>query len=175
VLRHDSPMVVYSGSLQRVDFSEEGDEKGFCVVEIDPSAPQGHRMTDFAFHRVEARPFVTIDVNVPSGQADPTETVLRTISRKDIADAVVRVRISLPAEVDSQLREPDLRRALDSAHYLAAITREIEGTRRTRLEADAADGLAPMQALRLYLETRGFEPGRREKILRYARELEESE
>ena len=175
VLRHDSPMVVYSGSLQRVDFSEEGDEKGFCVVEIDPSAPQGHRMTDFAFHRVEARPFVTIDVNVPSGQADPTETVLRAISRKDVADAVVRVRISLPAEVDSQLREPDLRRALDSAHYLAAITREIEGTRRTRLEADAADGLAPMQALRLYLETRGFEPGRREKILRYARELEESE
>jgi hypothetical protein len=77
--------------------------------------------------------------------------------------------------VDSQLREPDLRRALDSAHYLAAITREIEGTRRTRLEADAADGLAPMQALRLYLETRGIGPDRREKILRYAQELEASE
>ncbi|MEE3167410.1 MAG: exonuclease SbcCD subunit D, partial [Chloroflexota bacterium] len=35
ILRPDPPMVVYSGSLQRVDFSEEGDEKGFCVIDLD--------------------------------------------------------------------------------------------------------------------------------------------
>ena len=34
VLRTDNPMVVYSGSLQRVDFSEEDDEKGFCLIEV---------------------------------------------------------------------------------------------------------------------------------------------
>ena len=175
VLRHDPPMVVYSGSLQRVDFSEEEDEKGFCVVDLDPLAPQGKRATGFEFHPVEARPFVTVDVNVPSGHTDATEAVLQAISRKGVSDSVVRVRINLPAEADSHLREPELRRALESAHYIAAITKEIEGTRRTRLEAGAADGLGPMQALRLYLETRGVEPARREKILRYARQLEESE
>ena len=40
VLR-EGPIVAYSGSLQRVDFSEEADTKGFCVVDIDPSAQQG--------------------------------------------------------------------------------------------------------------------------------------
>ena len=57
VLRRESPMVVYSGSLERVDFSEEGDDKGFCVIDLDPAAPQGQRLVDFQFHRVNARPF----------------------------------------------------------------------------------------------------------------------
>ena len=40
-----SPHVVYSGSLQRIDFGEERDEKGFCLVDLDLSAPRGERMT----------------------------------------------------------------------------------------------------------------------------------
>ena len=102
VLRRESPMVVYSGSLERVDFSEEGDDKGFCVIDLDPAAPQGRRLVDFQFHRVHARPFVTVDAVVPTGDPDPTATVIRAIGRKDIAGAVVRVRITLAGELDTQ-------------------------------------------------------------------------
>ena len=170
VLR-DQPKVVYSGSLQRVDFSEEGDEKGFCVVDLDSSGPQGQRLTDFQFEKVQARPFVTIDVKVPSGEPDPTDAVLRAIARRDVTDAVVRVRVSLPPEMESRLRESDLREALNPAHYIAAISREVEGARRIRLGADVAEGLQPLQALRLYLESRDTDPQRRDQLLRYAEEL----
>lgn len=175
VLRQEPPMVVYSGSLQRVDFSEEGDEKGFCVVDLDTSAPQGQRMTDFQFHRVQARPFVTIDVKVAAGDADPTDTVLRAIARRDIDDAVVRVRITLPAEMEPHLREAEIRQALAPAHYIAAVSRDVEGMRRTRLSADVTEGLQPLQAVRLYLETRGVEPQRREQLIKRAQELVEME
>jgi exonuclease SbcD len=175
VLRREPPLVVYSGSLQRVDFSEEGDEKGFCVLDLDPSAPQGQRMTDFQFHRVQARSFVTIDVKVAAGDTDPTDTVLRALARRDIDDAVVRVRITLPAELDRHLREADIRQALASAHYIAAVSREVQGMRRTRLSADITEGLQPLQAVRLYLESRGVEPQRREQILKHAQELVELE
>jgi len=47
ILRNENPFMAYSGSLQRVDFSEEGDDKGFCVVDLDPAAPQGKRLADF--------------------------------------------------------------------------------------------------------------------------------
>ena len=167
----EHPLVVYSGSLQRVDFSEESEEKGFCIVDLDPAAPQGQRLTDFQFQKVQARPFVTIDVKIPPGELDPTDTVLRAIARKDVADAVVRVRVSLPSEMESHLREPDLREALKPAHYIAAISREVEGARRTRLGAEAAEDLQPLQALRLYLESRNTDPQRQEKLLRYAEEL----
>ena len=35
------PPVVYSGSLQTVDFGEEKEDKGFCLVEIDPPCRRG--------------------------------------------------------------------------------------------------------------------------------------
>ena len=178
VLRWDRPLVAYSGSLQRVDFSEEADAKGFCVVDLDPSAPQGHRLVDFKFEPIEARPFVTIDVSVGPdevGEVDPTAAVLGAIARKNVGGAVVRVRISMPPEAEPRLREADIRQALQGAHYVAAISREVSGARRTRLAAEQAEGLRPMDALRLYLESRGVAPERQTRILRHAEELVEKE
>ena len=176
ILRNENPFMAYSGSLQRVDFSEEGDDKGFCVVDLDPAAPQGKRLTDFDFHRLDARRFVTVDVTVPVGDPDPTSAVVRGIARKDVVGAVVRVRVTLPSEVEAQLRDSDIRDALSEAHYIAAINRESpQEARRTRLDAESAKDIQPMEALRLYLESRGVEPERQEKMLRHAEELVERE
>ena len=173
ILRPDPPMVVYSGSLQRVDFSEEGDEKGFCVIDLDPAAPQGQRMTKFEFHKLDARSFVTVDVTVERQDVDPTATVVRAIARKEIAGAVVRVRISLAAESDAHLKETEIRAALEPAHFIASISRELAGTRRTRISPSEGEDLQPMQALGLYLDSKNIEGERREKIMRKAEELME--
>ena len=167
----DNPMVVYSGSLQRVDFSEEKDTKGFCVVDLDPSAPQGQRLRDFQFQPVNARAFLTIEARVPPGDEDPTGRVLQAIGRYNVAGAIVRLRVSLPAGLDAHFREGDIRESLRSAHYIAAITREVEQDKRTRIPAGVAEGLTPLEALRLYLESRNVGPERQEKIVRYAEEL----
>lgn len=171
IIRREPPMVVYSGSLQRVDFSEEGDEKGFCVVDLDPAAPQGQRLVDFRFQPVQARPFITIEVSISPGEPEPTAAVLRAIARRDIAEAVVRVRIKLPAEAEPLLRESEIRDALAPAHYIAALSREVENSRRTRIAGDDAEGLQPLQVLRLYLESRDTEAQRQEKIIGYAEKL----
>jgi exonuclease SbcD len=170
ILRNQ-PKVVYSGSLQRIDFSEEGDEKGFCVIDLEPSNPQGKRVTKFQFETVQARPFVTIDIKLISGDPDPTDSVLRAIAKKDITDAVVRVRVSLPSEMNSQLHDSALYEALRPAHYIAAISREIEGGHRTRLGVDMAKELRPLHALRLYLDSRDTFPQRRDQLLTHAEDL----
>ena len=175
ILRPDPPMVVYSGSLQRVDFSEEGDEKGFCVIDLDQTAPQGQRMTNFEFHKLDARIFITVDVSVEAQDVDPTATVVRAINRKEIENAVVRVRISLAAESDAHLRETEIREALEPAHFIASISREIVGSRRTRISPTEGEDLQPMQALGVYLDSRNIEGERREKILRKAEELIEQD
>ena len=174
VLR-DNPMVVYSGSLERVDFSEEGDAKGFCVVDLDPSAPQGKRLMDFRFEPVNTRPFLTIEVKVPPGDEDPMDTVTRAIMRCNVAGSIVRLKVMLPAELDVHLREGEIRQLLSGAHYLAAVSREVDQDRRTRIPPDVAEGLTPMDALRLYLESREVDPVRREKMLQYAEGLVSSE
>ncbi|MSQ22304.1 MAG: exonuclease SbcCD subunit D [Dehalococcoidia bacterium] len=163
-----NPTVAYSGSLQRVDFSEEAEDKGFCMIDLDENQPPGSRLRRFDFHPVKARPFLTIDVDVPPGDDDPTQRVLDTIARKYVTDAIVRVRIHLPEELESRLRESDIRDALSAAHYVAAIQRDVTRSRRTRLTPESSRGLGPREALRLYLESRSTDPQRMDVLLSHA-------
>ena len=167
----EDPMVVYSGSLQRVDFSEEDDTKGFCVVDLDSEAPRGRRMRDFHFQPVNARPFITIDARVEPGDQEPTGTVVKAIRRRSLAGSIIRLRIHVPADLAVHLRDGEIREALSSAHFVAAIIRDVEGYRRTRIPAGVAEGLIPLDALRLYLESRNLGRDQREKMLRHAEEL----
>ena len=167
VLRAAAPVVAYSGSLQRVDFSEESDDKGFCVADINPQAPQGRRLQDFQFHPIGARPFVTVAATVPDVEANPTDFVVRAIGRREVAGAIVRLRITLSGEQSARLRDADLRPALSSAHYVASISREVTDQERRRAPIDSSD-LQPMAALRMYLESRGVNADRQQLMLERA-------
>ena len=116
ILRDDPPMIVYSGSLQRVDFTEEADQKGFCLIDLDPQAPQGQRLINFEFRNVNARKFITIDVEIATGDPNPTNTVINEINTKNIDGAIVRIRILIPSELETHLRESEIRMSLENAH-----------------------------------------------------------
>ena len=167
----DNPLMVYAGSLQRVDFGEENDPKGFCVIDLDSQRPQGRRLTNFQFEEVAARAFTTIDVTLPEITPDPTREVLRAIRRSPIADAIVRLRISLTADQSVQLRMGEIREALEPAHHLASIQTRVSDERRARLPTDAARTLDTITALNRYLESRNTESPRREKLIAYAKSL----
>ena len=166
----DGPAVAYSGSLQRVDFSEEADDKGFCLVDIDPRARQGQRLTDFRFQTIGARPFVTVDAAVPEVEQNPAAFVTRAIARHRVDGAIVRLRVKLSSEQSAKLRDADLRPSLSAAHYVAGISREVTDAERRRISVEPTD-LQPLAALRMYLESRGFSSERRDHLLERAEEL----
>ena len=165
-----NPHVVYSGSLERIDFGEENDDKGFCVIDLDTTVPRGQRLVDFRFQPVNARRFLTIEVAVDADE-DPTQEALKAIARRHVADAIVRVRITMPQEVEAQLRESEVRDALASAHFVAPIVRDVTRERRTRLGGASVEGLSPQEALRLYLETTKAPAERAQVLLSYAERL----
>ena len=148
----DHPPVVYPGSLQRVDFSEEDDTKGFCLVEIDPTAPAGER-TRWEHIPIKARTFLTIDVKVPDDEEDPTTLVVHEVNRKNVTGAVVRVHITIASTLASRINEKVIREALADAHSIAAISREVIHDKMPRL-GSAAQGMSPQQALQWYLDSR---------------------
>ncbi|MFH1560654.1 MAG: exonuclease SbcCD subunit D [Chloroflexota bacterium] len=165
-----NPHIAYAGSLQRIDFGEENDDKGFCLIDLDPSRPQGQRLTDFTFHHVKARPFLTIEVKVDASE-DPTEEALKAIARRHVAGSIVRVIITMPQEVESRLREDEVRNALAAAQFVTPILRDVQRDRRTRLGSTPVEGLTPQQALRLYLETAKVPPERASVLLSYGESL----
>jgi exonuclease SbcD len=168
VLNYAAPQVVYAGSIDRVDFGEQDEAKGWVLVEI---AEKGR--AEFEFRAVRARPFLTIEARVESENA--TEDVVRAIARHATAleGAVVRVRIDIPPERGSELREDDIRAQLKSAYYIAPFERTSNQRPRSRWGAAGAaiQRAGPLEALALYLEHQRVEAPRRETLLRYARSL----
>jgi len=165
------PPVVYSGSLQRIDFSDEEDTKGFYVVEIDPQKKQGERAT-FEFHASRARRFLTIKTTVHAGDANPTATILGDISRRaaEIPGAIVRVQIAIPEHSHGLVQEQEIHRALSQAQY-GSITKEIERERRTRLSSWSAEEMRPAEALKVYLELKNTAPEHARTLLEYGERL----
>lgn len=163
-----NPYVVYAGSMERVDFGEEKDVKGFCVIDIDPSKPQGSRLASFDFVKNGARRFLTVDVKIDAGDEDPTETVIEAIEAQRIADAIVRLRIALPAELEPQLLESKVRDSLRPAHFVASVSKDVLDRTRTRLQDTNTRGLSPKDALRLYFDTRNIADDRAATLTEYA-------
>jgi DNA repair protein SbcD/Mre11 len=167
------PYVIYPGSMQRVDFGEEDDDKGFVVLTIDPSAPAGQRVVgEPEFHKVHARRFLTICLRPKLD--DPTAEVLTVVDQHDVKDAVVRLVLELSPLQDQMLQESVIRRSLSDAHVLAGITRNVEQAARRRLpQSQRPEILAPMDALRVYLDEQQTPPDRKEVLLGHAQKLVE--
>jgi exonuclease SbcD len=172
-----NPPVVYPGSLQRIDFSEEAHEKGFYVIDLDESQARGGRIRSHTFVPVAARRMLTIDVHTHPGE-DPTEAALEAIGKQvdeGLEDSIVRVRISMEAEQEPAFRESAVRGALSAAFYLAAVERIVHREHRTRLGADDAEKLTPVAALRRYFESRNTAEDRERELVDYAERLLQEE
>lgn len=168
----EGPPVVYAGSLERVDFGEENDTKGFYVVDIEMDATTGKRQVSFEFHPVNARRFLTINIAPGEGDLDPTATVLRAIAGQttNVRDAVVRLNITMPSSIEGQLRNTEIRDALKEAHY-ATIAREIQRETRLRLGNQSTKEITPLAALKVWLESRKISPERQKVLLEYGEKL----
>jgi exonuclease SbcD len=169
---HENPPVVYAGSLERLNFSEETDEKGFYVVDIEPDEETGERRVSLHFHQLSGRRFVTINANIEVGEVDPMSTVIKAITEQvgNIEDSIVRLNISLPAELEGELRDSDIRSALKEAHYFT-IARDIRRETRLRLGKLAAEEITPLEALKAYLNSKKVSPDRAKTLLEYGERL----
>jgi exonuclease SbcD len=166
----DNPVpVVYPGSLQTIDFGDEDQEKGFYVVELDETASRRKRLKSYEFRSVAARRFLTIKVDANTD--NPTETVLQAIAKSDVKESIVRLQIKVLAEKEALLQENEIKKALKEAYFVAAVNKEVEREHRSRLGSYPAEGLTPLQALKLYLESKKTPKDRAQVLLEYGERL----
>jgi exonuclease SbcD len=162
------PPIVYPGSLERIDFGEEGERKGFVMVALERGCAQ------WEFIPVKARPFVTIRLDVRDC-AEPLTAIVDELERHPVEEAVVRVIIKALDTQEVLLDDKPIRQALRWASYVASVVRDIDRPQRHRLGGISAEELTPRDALERYLEAKGTSAERTEQLLRYAEAIFRSE
>ena len=109
------PAIVYSGSIERIDFGERKEEKGFCVVSISEKGKATHE-----FIQVPTRPFIQIELTL-TAEKNQTEQVINEIKKYDITDAVIKIVYHVPSETKDTVSLQEVQKACTTAWYIVGI------------------------------------------------------
>ena len=168
---NENPRVVYPGSLQRIDFGEENDTKGFCSLELNSENHRGNREEKFQFIEVNARKFVTAKIQIKEDDNNPTATIIATLNRLDISESVVQVLIDVAPGKLAHIDDDAIKQTLSAAHLVSTIRKNVIEERRIRFGSNLTENASPSDILKAYLESRDITEEKTALLLERGSEL----
>jgi len=149
VLRQDKPAIVYAGSLERVDFGEEKEDKGFVHVVIE----RGN----------------TVDIDL-IGKENPQTALLDKIARALVPGCVLRLRYKINQDQLKEIDEDKLKIYCESALSVRISAEVVPSHQRARLpQLTESAVLNPLTAIDTYLTE--VAPERRDRLLSKTRDI----
>ena len=151
----NDPAVVYPGSIERVDFSEEKEEKGYVLVTIAPTQQPASKSfeTNWEFCPLPVRTFRTIKIDVSKSE-QPQADILNAIAKAEITDVVVRLIYQLNPDRVEQINTAVIHAALSTAHHYTIQAELISQLSRPRLPELGCSVGDPLTVLATYLDNR---------------------
>ena len=162
---NNNPPVIYPGSIDRVDFSEEKEDKGYVIINLEKGK------ADWEFCPLPVRNFCTIKLDI-SEKEDPQKAILDKIEKSDIEDAVVRLIYKLRSPQLEAISNLALDKALKTAHSYTIRPELISQLARPRLpELGVGNTLDPIEALEAYINNNPDLAEIAEEMLELAQDL----
>lgn len=146
--KSNDPPVIYPGSIERVDFSEEKEDKGYVMIDLEKGK------VNWEFCPLPVRIFRTIEVDL-SKHDNPQAALLKGIAKYDIQDNVVRLIYKLRSDQLDLIDNSSLHNALKSAHTYTIQAELVSQLAKPRIpELSTSTSIDPMSALKTYLNNR---------------------
>jgi len=167
------PPVIYPGSIERVDWGEAGEEKGFVIADIHKGVPTVWNMIP-----LETRPMLDYVVQLESKE-DIYRIIYRSMGEKDEAESdniekddpgvMIRIKLQYPEQWAALINNQEIERMFPDAFSVQIVQDPIrEGRTRLDLDQDVAS-YAPGELLQMWMEQKGIED--QEELLDLAKEL----
>ena len=146
------PPVVYPGSIERVDFGEVADEKFYVIASIERGK------TTYEFRKLDGRRFFDRAVRLTEQNGLMDKVMAALPAPKDLENAIVRLTVEYPRELDAFLDEQQIRKHCEGALEFH-LFRKPQEEARLRLPADQSlASLTSMEMLDLYWKSISSKP-----------------
>ena len=145
------PPAVYPGSIERIDFGEAREDKGFVLAEV------GNGKTDWEFKPLKTRRFIDLRLDTPEADTFMADIMGQLPDPNNVSHAVCRVQLSYPRDWEPMLDENQIVQHFAKAHSIQVV-RHTEKAKRSRLgETVEVDEMTPLELLDTYWSTMGMD------------------
>jgi exonuclease SbcD len=158
------PPVIYPGSIERIDFGEAMDDKYYIIADVT----RGN--TEVDWRKIDGtRPFIERRAVVRSTE-NVTDELIRALPSIDkMTEAIVKLTVEYPRELDVLIDESALRKYAECAFEFHLVKRPKAEARVRIPEGQAVSSLSPLELLTQYFESAKIKES--EELQQLAREI----
>jgi exonuclease SbcD len=154
------PNLYYCGSIDRVDFGERKDPKGFWVVDTNSKEIQ--------FFKLPTRPFVQVDIDLLDGYTE--EGLIKELQEYTIKDSIVKVAIKGLEKDIKKINTIRIKDLLEQNNVSVIMAFEVKREHKTRIQ-EMKPEINKETMLYLYLKKMGYDPIMLDKVYAKGKEF----
>ncbi len=160
------PPVIYPGSIERVDFGEINEEKGFIIAEVE----KGH--TDYRWQQLPIRRFLDYRVELDDLLGVNEKIMSALPDSEELADAIVRLTLVYPSDLETLIDEARIYEHTQKAFAFQLIKKPITEARTRLGDSFEASSMTHAELLELYWKRQHIEEkDERERLQKLAEEI----
>jgi exonuclease SbcD len=145
------PPIVYPGSIEKIDFGEVREDKGFVLAQVSK------RQTSWAFVKLKTRRFLDFKIDNLSADTFMEDILRRLPDPEEVTGAICRVQLNYPREWEPLLDDNAIVERFKEALSIQ-IQKHRHMEKRARLgDTAAVESLTPTELLDTYWQTIGLE------------------
>jgi len=138
------PPIIYPGSIERIDFGEANEPKGYILAEVD----RGH--TSWEFSRLKTRRFLTFSPETLNPDSFMADVMAQLPAPENVTDTICRVQLSYPRNWENLIDEATIANRFSQA-FSYQLVKHFQIENRSRLgDTVSLEQLSPLELLQQY-------------------------
>ena len=159
------PPVVYPGSIERVDFGEVNEDKGFVIAQIEKG------QTAYEWRKLPIRKFIDRSVTLVDETEVNEKLIAAMPTQEQLKDAIIRLKVTYPADYEVLIDEQRLFNHAKEAFEFKLHKNPVSEARSRLPDGQETSAMSPGELLDLYWKGKHEEKEERETLQKLAQDL----